>query len=61
MKNIEITEHYEDGKIVKRFANGVELPISKEEKELPVFIQQKIIMTKEEFENIYGKRDKIIH
>lgn len=48
-----IVEHYEGGKLVKKTANGIEIPLTALEKELPVFVQQTKYMSKEEFAQIY--------
>lgn len=48
-----IVENYEGGKLVKKTANGIEIPLTALEKELPVFVQQTKYMSKEEFAQIY--------
>lgn len=50
---IYIVEHYTGGKLTKRTANGVDIPVSALESELPVFVQQTVLMTKEEFAQKY--------
>jgi len=52
---IHIVEEYEGGKLVRKTANGIEIPLTALEKELPIFVQQRIVMSREQFENIYGK------
>jgi len=55
--NVEICEWYEGGKLVRKTANGFDIPLTALEKELPVFVQQRITMTRKEAERIYGKFD----
>lgn len=55
---VEICEWYEGSKIVRKTANGADIPLTALEKELPVFVQQRITMSRQEAERIYGKFDK---
>lgn len=55
---VEIAEYYEGGKMVRKTANGINIPLTALEKELPVFVQQTIVMSREEAKRIYGEFDK---
>ena len=50
---VEICERYEGAILVRKTANGVDLPLNSPE--LPVVAIQRISMTRESFEKIYGK------
>lgn len=52
MEYIEIVEHYAGGKVIKRTANGIDIPIS--DIEIPVHFIHKVRMSKQDFENAYG-------
>jgi hypothetical protein len=56
---VQIAEYYEGGRLVKKTVNGIEIPLTTFEKEIPVFVQQTSLMTREEAENLYGPLDKL--
>ena len=50
---VEICEWYEGATLVRKTANGIDIPI--DHPALPVHVIQRLVMTREQFENIYGK------
>lgn len=50
-KNVFIEEFIEGGRIVRKTANGIDIPVDSEL--LPAVITHRFVVTKEEFKNLY--------